>query len=179
MIRACAVVFASLYAWACVAHGRATGFYVPLNDFWGNAFAANTWAWVASLQWNGFFPPGYPTVLSVLPGSRLVESAFFFNVLLGVALMLIVWASVRRLSAEPAALASMALVAVHPVVLTQVLTTGADALLVALAVAGALALFHSATGAKPGLYLAVAAGVLLGSSGWVRYHGFVFSGAAT
>ena len=177
-MRTCALLLASVFVWACAAQGQATGFFAPLDDFWGNVFAANTWAWSASTQWNGFFPPGYPTVLSVLPGSRLVESAFFFNVLLGVALMLTVWVSARRLSAEPTALASMALVAIHPVVLTQVLTTGADALLVALAVAGALALFHSVTGATPSVYLAALAGVLLALSGWVRYHGFVFSGAA-
>ena len=81
--RACALLLVSVYVWACAAHGRATGFFAPLDDFWGSVFAANTWAWNASTQWNGFFPPGYPTVLSVLPGSRLVESAFFFNVVLG------------------------------------------------------------------------------------------------
>lgn len=176
--RVCALILVGLYAWFCAAHGGAIGYFAPLDDFWGNAFQANTWAWRAGALWNGFFPPGYPTVLTLLPGPRLVSSAFYLNLACGMTLLVLAWATTRRLAGPVAGLAAMALVAAHPVVMTQVLTTGADALFVALAVAGALALFHATTGTRDRWGLALAAGVLLGASGWVRYHGFVFSAAA-
>lgn len=167
-----------LYAWFGAAHGRAIGYFAPLDDFWGNAFSANTWAWRASALWNGFFPPGYPTLLTLLPGPRLVSSAFHLNLACGVTLLVLAWTTTRRLAGPAAGLTAMTLVAVHPIVTTQVLTTGADALFVVLAVAGALGLFHATTGARDRWGLSLAAGALLGASGWVRYHGFVFSAGA-
>lgn len=169
-----AALIAVVVLYLGVAHGASVGYFAPLDDFWGNAFAANNWAWSAKAQWNGFFPPGYPTLLYLLPGGRLVESAFYLNLASGLALLLVVWGSTRRLSGQGAAIAAMALVATHPVVLTQALTTGADALLVTLAVAGALALFHAVSGEPNRPWLAIGGGVLLAAAGWVRYHGFVF-----
>jgi len=51
---------AALYALALVAAGRATGFHVGLNDFWGNYYLSSA----ADLSrpgtlYNGFFPFGY------------------------------------------------------------------------------------------------------------------------
>lgn len=157
----------------CLVHGHAVGYYAALNDFWGNAFAANTWAPSAHALWNGFYPPGYPTLLAWLPGSRLVVSAYAANVAAGWVLLAVVFAGVARLGGRWAAAGALGLVALHPDVATQVLTTGADAPFVTLAVTGALLLHRAATSGSTGA--AVGAGLCLAAAGWTRYHGFVFA----
>jgi hypothetical protein len=167
----------ALYAWACVAHARATSFLPVRNDFWGNAFAADHWQWSARRMWNGFFPPGYPFLLTVLPGSRLIESAFLFNVVAGAALLIVVWTWVQRHAGPWPAHLAAALVAVHPLLLTQVLTTGPDAACVTLGALGALLLFSAVDGAPRTIGTAVAAGMALAAAALLRYHAFPFSAA--
>lgn len=166
------------FAAAAVFHGIATVFFPVLNDFWGNAFAATHWSWTATQQWNGFFPPGYPTILTLLPGPRLVESAFYFNVASGVALLAAAMLFLQRRTTPLAALVGAVLIALHPLVITQILTTGPDAAFVALAVGGALVAFVAA--ARPGpasSWQMLCAGMLLGAACWIRYHGLNWAAA--
>jgi hypothetical protein len=148
-----------------------------LNDFWGNAFAAEYWEWNAARIWNGFFPPGYPFVLTILPGRRLIESAYGFNILAGVLLLAGIFVTLKRLQGVLAGLVAMVLVAIHPMVLTQVLTTGPDAAFVTCAAIGALLLFAATTSELGSPRTALLAGCLLGAAGWLRYHAFLWSGA--
>lgn len=171
------MLVAAAYATACLVHGWSVDYYVSLNDFWGNAFAASRWAPRASALWNGFYPPGYPTLLAVLPGERLITSAFAVNAVAGAATLLVVWAAARRLGGTVAAFVTMAVVGAHPLFVTQVLTTGADVLFVLCALSGAFLLFEAMTGDAPSARRALAAGVLLGLAGWVRYHAFAWSAA--
>ncbi|MBP7775607.1 MAG: glycosyltransferase family 39 protein [Acidobacteria bacterium] len=171
LVAAAPVALLAAFVLASVALGEATGFFPVLSDFWGNAFAATHWKWSARQQWNGFYPPGYPTILAALPGRRLVESAYYFNLVAGVGLLLSVWAFTARWAGAAAALVAMVAVAAHPLVLTQVLTTGPDALFLTLAVAGALVAFTAISRRLPSARLLVAAGLLLGTASWVRYHG--------
>lgn len=158
-------------------HGVSTAFFPVLNDFWGNAFAATLWSWSARQQWNGFFPPGYPTILTLLPGARLVESAYYFNVFSGAASLLAVWWFVQRRTSPWTALIAGMTVAGHPLVLTQVLTTGPDAFFVALAVSGAFVVFTTATRAEEGWSWPIAGGLLLGAACWIRFHGLTWAPA--
>jgi hypothetical protein len=167
----------AVYAGLCVAHGNTSAFMTVLNDFWGNAFAADYWEWNASRVWNGFFPPGYPFLLTVLPGRRLIESAYYFNVLAGILLLAGIFTTLKRLQGVPPALVAIVLVALHPMVLTQVLTTGPDAAFVTCAVIGALLLFAAATSERASARSALLAGCLLAAAGWLRYHAFLWSGA--
>jgi hypothetical protein len=157
------------------AHGHGTGYYAVLNDFWGNAFAANRWAPSASALWNGFYPPAYPTLLALLPGDRLVASAYVLNVVAGWTLLTAVFTCVAHLSTRAVAAVASLAVAAHPLVATQVLTTGADAPFVALAVVGALAVWTAASNPAPSTRLAVVGGLCLAVAAWLRYHGFVFA----
>ena len=76
-------------AWALCALGVvwSTGFYVELNDFWGNLFAAEQLdlRQPASLH-NGFYPIGYLLLLRVLALGDPVVGAGLANVALGVLL---------------------------------------------------------------------------------------------
>lgn len=164
----------ALFAWL---FGRETAYYTVLNDFWGNAFAATHWKWSARQQWNGFYPPGYPTILHVLPGHRLVESAYLFNVASGVVLLWAVWEAMRRWAGLAAAAAALVAVSMHPIVVTQVLTTGPDASFVTLAIAGALLAFSAAHGRPASLAVAVGAGACLGLACWIRFHGLTWGPA--
>ncbi|MEZ5291641.1 MAG: hypothetical protein R2745_11190 [Vicinamibacterales bacterium] len=178
-------VLAAPLAALCLTHGHAVDYYAALNDFWGNAFAADTWAPSARALWNGFYPPGYPTLLAWLPGSRLVVSAYVANVAAGWALLAALFAGVAGLGGRWAAAGALGLVALHPDVATQVLTTGADAPFVAVAVTGALLLHVAATSGRGrdgddritprSTISAVGAGLCLAAAAWLRYHGFVFA----
>jgi Dolichyl-phosphate-mannose-protein mannosyltransferase len=172
-----ACILLGLFALLASLFGRETGYYTVLNDFWGNAFAATHWKWSARQQWNGFFPPGYPTILHVLPGRRLVESAYLFNVVSGVVLLWAVWEAMRRWAGLAAAVAALLAVSMHPMIVTQVLTTGPDASFVTLAVAGALLAFSAAGGRPASLAVAVGAGACLGLACWIRFHGLTWGAA--
>lgn len=172
-----AVLVAAAYMAACLVHGWSVDYYVSLNDFWGNAFAASRWELRARALWNGFYPPGYPTLLAALPGERLIASAFVVNAVAGAATLLVVWAAARRVEGALAAFAAMTVVGLHPLFVTQVLTTGADVIFVLLALGGAVVLFDAMTAEAPSPRKALAAGLLLGVSGWVRYHAFAWSAA--
>jgi hypothetical protein len=161
----------------CWWHGQSVDHFTVLNDFWGNAFAADHWQWNARRLWNGFFPPGYPFLLTMLPGDRLPESAYNANVLAGMALLATIWTFFRRWSSPATGFLAMALVAAHPLVLTQVLTTGPDVLLVTVTAIGALSLFHIAALPAPDVRVALIGGVALGLAGWLRYHAFPWSAA--
>ena len=121
-------------------------------------------------MWNGFFPPGYPFLLAVLPGRRLIQSAYYLNVIAGVGLVLAAGWFLHRRVVWWLALAGMLLTGTHPLVLTQVLTTGPDAPFVALSTAGALLLYQALVSDRA--RLAIGAGVALGAAGWLRYHAF-------
>ena len=172
-----AVVLVATFGVACWWHGRSVDHFTVLNDFWGNAFSADHWQWNARRLWNGFFPPGYPFLLTILPGHRLPESAYYANVLAGMALLATVWTFFRRWASAATGFLALALVAGHPLVLTQVLTTGPDVMLVTLTVIGALCLFQVAALPAPDVRVALAGGVALGLAGWLRYHAFPWSAA--
>ena len=86
---------AALYALALVAAGRATGFHVGLNDFWGNYYLSSA----ADLSrpgtlYNGFFPFGYTLATRLIGGGSPAFGMFLVNVALAVLLALSVAMSV-------------------------------------------------------------------------------------
>lgn len=172
-----ALTAALCYALTCIAHGNSVAQFTVLNDFWGNAFAADHWEWNARRMWNGFFPPGYPFLLTILPGQRMLTSAYTFNVLAGTVLLLAVWRFMQHAGATWTGVLAMSLVALHPLLLAQVLTTGPDAAFVTLAVVGALLIFGATVLPQPSLRAAVIGGMALAAAGWLRYHAFPFSAA--
>lgn len=165
------------FALAGWSHGRSVGFLTFLNDFWGNAFAAEHWQWSAGRLWNGFFPPGYPFLLTILPGKRLIESAYGFNLLSGLGVLGAVGLFMARSTSAWLGVAAAGLVALHPVVVTQVLTTGADAPFIALTTVGTLGFFRALDRPARGVVPVLAAGAALGLAGWIRYHGFAWAAA--
>ncbi len=173
---AVALLAIATFALLAYAHGQSVDCFPALNDFWGNAFTANFWNWTPRRAWNGFYPPGYPLLLLALPGDSVICSAYNANVLAGTALLAAVWVGLRTLGAGTWALLGLLLVAVNPVVVTQMLSSGPDAWFVVLTVVGALAVFH-ASEIHPSIGVASLGGLCLGCAGLLRYHAFPWSGA--
>lgn len=172
---------AALYALALVAAGRATGFHVGLNDFWGNYYLSSA----ADLSrpgtlYNGFFPFGYTLATRLIGGGSPAAGMFLVNVALAVLLALSVAAAAWRLLSPGWALAAFAAVCVWPAMFRCTITIGPDLGSAAWFTAGAAVLLIAMGGGKAAegrTWLWFAGGLLLGLSGLWRYHGLVAGGA--
>ncbi len=172
---------AALYALALVAAGRATGFHVGLNDFWGNYYLASA----ADLSrpgtlYNGFFPFGYTLAARLIGGSNPAFGMYLVNVALAVLLALSVAAAAWRLLSPGWALAALAAECVWPAMFRCAVTIGPDLGSAAWFTAGAAVLLVAMGGGKAAearKWLWFAGGLLLGLSGLWRYHGLVAGGA--
>lgn len=175
------LVCAALYALLLVAAGRATGFHVGLNDFWGNYYLASAAALSRpGTLYNGFFPCGYTLATRLIGGANPAFGMYLANVALAALLALSVAAAAWRLLSPVWALAALAAVCVWPAVFRCAVTIGPDLGSAAWFTAGAAVLLVAMGGGKAAegrKWLWFAGGLLLGLSGLWRYHGLVAGGA--
>ena len=76
--------------------------------------------WIAGTPWHAQYPPAFPAVLAVLSavlGER-VDLLVLFNILCSVVSLGLAWWTVRRLSSDGVALATLAVLAVNPFLIT-------------------------------------------------------------
>ena len=175
------LVCAALYALLLVAAGRATGFHVGLNDFWGNYYLASAAALSRpGTLYNGFFPCGYTLATRLIGGANPAFGMYLANIALAALLALSVAAAAWRLLSPAWALAALAAVCVWPAMFRCAVTIGPDLGSAAWFTAGAAVLLVAMDGGKAAegrKWLWFAGGLLLGLSGLWRYHGLVAGGA--
>src|SRR5678816_3304699 len=102
--RAAALVVILGYGFGCAGVIAWTGFHVGHNDFWGNvALSEQIDPPSLSSLYNLFYPFGYPLLLRPVVSAPVIP-AHVLNVLLGMALLTIVWRMGSRLSSPAWAL---------------------------------------------------------------------------
>ncbi len=172
-------LYATVYSVALVALDVWFGFHIGMNDFWGHYYQAENLDFTnPETLYDGFFPIGYPALLSFVPGDDFIQAGFAIAAA-GRILYLGIFGSMA-LRFLPGAWAMFATVALSliPRIFENVLTPGADLPMLVLELAGASCVLLATLREEPSrgrFAWMILGGALMGLSGLVRQHGLVMA----
>jgi hypothetical protein len=149
-------------------------FYVLQNDFWGLFFLSEHLSLkdTGTLH-NGFYPIGYPLLLRILIGPNILVTAFAVSVIAAALVLAVQMHFLSRHLSPWIAVACIGALGIHPMFFQHAITAGTDITTVALAATGSLTFVSGLM--RGSTTLALIGGALMGGSGLMRHHGFLFS----